>query len=206
MNTKTNHHPKNVKLYEIADIRLGHPFRGTIKPDEKGDVQVIQVRDTEETGEINTSRLIKTILQTKKQPDWLQNGDVLFVAKGARHHSVLVENISERTVCSPHFFMMRLKPEFKNTILPAFLCWQLNQQPAQRYFKATAEGSMYLSIRRKVLENVPIKVLELEKQRQLIALHQCGVQEQKTLQKLIENRQQQLEAIALQELIEIRTE
>lgn len=179
MNPHIHNLPKNVKLYEIADIRLGHPFRGTIKPDEKGDVQVIQVRDTEETGEINTSRIVKTILKTKKTPDWLQNGDVLFIAKGARHHSVLVENISERTVCSPHFFMMRLKPEFKNIILPAFLCWQLNQQPVQRYFKATVEGSMYLSIRRKVLENVPIKILELEKQRQLIALHRCGVQEKK---------------------------
>ncbi|MEO9276145.1 hypothetical protein ABFY09_15030 [Marinomonas sp. 5E14-1] len=76
----------------------------------------------------------------------------------------------ERTVCSPHFFVVRLKPEFKDVIVPDFLCWQLNQQPAQRYFKATAEGSMYRSIRRQVLENVPIKVLKLEKQKQLAAV------------------------------------
>ena len=95
---------------------------------------------------------------------------------------------------------MRLKPEFKDVIVPDFLCWQLNQQPAQRYFKATAEGSMYLSIRRQVLENVPIKVLKFEKQKQLAAMHRCAVREQKVLQKLIENRQQQLEAIAIHAL------
>lgn len=144
--------------------------------------------------------MVETVLMTKKQPDWLQNGDVLFVAKGAKHYSVLVEQVLERTVCSPHFFVVRLKPEFKDVIVPDFLCWQLNQQPAQRYFKATAEGSMYLSIRRQVLENVPIKVLKLEKQKQLAALHRCGVREQKVLQKLIENRQQQLEAIAIHAL------
>ena len=59
---------------------------------------------------------------------------------------------------------------------------------------------MHLSIRRQVLENVPIKVLTLEKQKQLTAMHCCGVREQKVLQKLIENRQQQLEAIAIHAL------
>lgn len=95
---------------------------------------------------------------------------------------------------------MRLIPKFKDVNVPDFLCWQLNQQPAQLYFKATAEGSMYLSIRRQVLENVPIKVLKLEKQKQLVAMHRCAVKEQKILQKLIENRQQQLGAIAIHAL------
>jgi restriction endonuclease S subunit len=200
MNAKEHPASKAVMLRDIADIRSGHPFRGTIKQYENGDVNVVQVRDTEATGEINPYSAVKTILSTKKQPDWLQNGDVLFVAKGAKHYSVLVDNIPERTVCSPHFFVVRLKHAFKGVILPEFLCWQLNQQPAQRYFKATAEGSMYLSIRRQVIEDAPIKVFTLEKQRQLAAMHRCGVKEQKVLQKLIENRQHQLAAIARHEL------
>jgi restriction endonuclease S subunit len=193
------------KLCDIADIRIGHPFRGTIQAHDNGDVHVIQVRDAGVSGQINQNGMIKTTLSTKKQPDWLQNGDVLFVAKGAKHHSTLVENslvknIGERILCSPHFFVVRVKPEFKETILPEFLCWQLNQIPAQRYFKATAEGSMYLSIRRQVLEDVSIRVLSLEKQTQLTAMHRCSVKEQTALQRLIENRQQQLDAIALNEL------
>ena len=200
MNAKMRQATEELRLSDIADIRLGHPFRGTVKQYDKGDVHVVQVRNTEATGEINQTTLVQTQLSTKKQPDWLQNGDVLFVAKGAKHYSALVQQVLEHTVCSPHFFVVRLKPEFKDVIVPDFLCWQLNQQPAQRYFKATAEGSMYLSIRRQVLENVPIKVLTLEKQRQLAAMHRCAVKEQKVLQKLIENRQQQLEAIAIHAL------
>lgn len=200
MNAKMRQATEEVRLSDIADIRLGHPFRGTIKPCDKGDVNVVQVRDTEPTGEINQTTLVQTQLSTKKQPDWLQNGDVLFVAKGAKHYSALVQQVLERTVCSPHFFVVRVKPEFKGVVLPDFLCWQLNQQPAQRYFKASAEGSMYLSIRRQVLENVPIRVLTLEKQKQLAAMHRCGVKEQKVLHKLIKNRQQQLKAIAIHAL------
>lgn len=200
MNAKMRQATEELRLSDIADIRLGHPFRGTVKQYDNGDVNVVQVRDTEPTGEINQYTMVETVLMTKKQPDWLQNGDVLFVAKGAKHYSVLVEQVLERTVCSPHFFVVRLKPEFKDVIVPDFLCWQLNQQPAQRYFKATAEGSMYLSIRRQVLENVPIKILKFEKQKQLAAMHRCAVREQKVLQKLIENRQQQLDAIAIHAL------
>lgn len=194
-------------LCDIANIRIGHPFRGTIQLHDTGDVHVIQVRDAEVSGQINQSGMIRTTLTTKKQPDWLQDGDVLFIAKGAKHHSALVDstvlkNMGERVLCSPHFFVVRVKPEFKESILPVFLCWQLNQIPAQRYFKATAEGSMYLSIRRQVLEETPIKILSLEKQTQLTAMHRCSVKEQTALQRLIENRQQQLDAIALHALNE----
>lgn len=200
MSAKMRQAIEDVCLSDIADIRLGHPFRGTVEQYDNGDVKVIQVKDTEATGEINQNTVVQTQLSTKKQPDWLQNGDVLFVAKGAKHYSVLVEQVLQRTVCSPHFFVVRIKPKLRDVILPDFLCWQLNQQPAQRYFKATAEGSMYLSIRRQVLENVPIKVLTVEQQQKLAALHRCSVREQKVLQKLIENRQQQLEAIAIHAL------
>jgi hypothetical protein len=39
-------------------------------------------------------------------------------------------------------------------------------------------------------------MLPIEKQKQLTAMHHCAVKEQKVLQQLIENRQQQLDAIA----------
>lgn len=187
----------DTRLCDIADIRSGHPFRGTVEPDEKGDVHVVQVRDTQASGELIQDEMIKTTLTSKKQPDWLRSGDVLFVAKGSKHYSALVEDIPRHTVCSPHFFLVRVKPDLQDIVTPEFMCWQLNQLPAQRYFQTTAEGSLYLSIRRQILENTPITLLPLDKQRQLTAIHSCGVKEQKVLQQLIKNRQQQLDAIAL---------
>jgi len=190
----------DTKLIEIADIRSGHPFRGSIEPDIKGDVHVVQVRNTKATGEILQNEVIKTTLTSKKQPDWLKSGDILFVAKGAKHYSALVEDLPKQTVCSPHFFLVRIKPEFKELVTAEFICWQLNQLPAQRYFQTTAEGSLYLSVRRQILEYVPITILPIKKQRQLTAIHHCAVKERKALQQLIDNRQRQLEAIAISEL------
>lgn len=186
----------DIRLSDIADVRSGHPFRGSIETDIKGDVHVVQVRNTKATGEIVQDEIVKTTLTGKKKPDWLKPGDILFVAKGAKHYSALVEDVPKQTVCSPHFFLVRIKPAFKELVTPAFICWQLNQLPAQRYFQTTAEGSLYLSVRRQILEYAPITMLPIEKQRQLTALHRCGVKEQKVLQQLINNRQQQLDAIA----------
>lgn len=190
----------NIKLCDIADIRTGYPFRGRIAPDTDGDVHVVQVRDTQTTGEVIHDGMIKTTLTGKKQPDWLRSGDVLFVAKGAKNFAALIERIPEQTVCSPHFFLIRVKPASKDKVTPEFICWQLNQLPAQRYFQTMAEGSMYLSIRRQVLEHTPITLLSLVKQHKLAAIHRCAVKEQKLLQQLINNRQQQLNAIAMSAL------
>ena len=200
MNTSIYDATHDTRLSDIADIRSGHPFRGSIEPDIKGDVHVVQVRNTKATGEIIQDEVIKTKLTSKKQPDWLKSGDILFVAKGAKHYSALVEDLPKQTVCSPHFFLVRIKPAFKELVTPEFICWQLNQLPAQRYFQTTAEGSLYLSVRRQILEYVPITMLPIEKQKQLTAMHRCAVKEQKVLQQLIEKRQQQLDAIAHQAL------
>jgi hypothetical protein len=189
--------PKNTTLFDIAEIRPGHPFRGTITPAANTNTYVIQVRDTDTSGEICTTEMITTELSGRKQPDWLLQGDILFVAKGARHFAACVKQLPAQTVCSPHFFIVRIRNEHSATVLPEFISWQLNQISAQRYFKANAEGSMYVSIRRKVLEDVPITLPSIEKQAQLVALHASAVKEQKVLQKLITNRQQQLDAIAL---------
>lgn len=189
-----------VRLSDIANIRLGHPFRGRIEPDDDGSVHVVRVRDARVSGEIVKDEIIRTKLTTKKEPDWLQNGDVLFVAKGANHFAAVVKDVPKETVCSPHFYLIRLNPDLKDVLLPEFICWQLNQQVTKKYFRSNAEGSNYLSIRKQILEYAPIKPLPMARQKQIAALHAAAIKEEKVLMQLIENRKTQLEAIAFQEL------
>lgn len=186
------------KLYEIADIHPGYPFRGSIPSEKSGTVHVVQVRDTRKTGKILLDKIIKTNLSGKKAPNWLQNGDILFVAKGAKHYSALVEELPKDTVCSPHFFLIRIKKEYRHKVNPEFACWQLNQLPAQKYFIASAEGSLYLSIRKGVLENTPIKLIGIEQQQVVANMNKCAVKKQALLQQLIENIQKEQTAISLE--------
>jgi len=184
-------------LCEVADVFSGYPFRGTIPADKSGDVHVVQVRDTRATGEVFHDEMVKAILPGKKAPNWLRSGDVLFVAKGVKHFSALVEDLPVKTVCSPHFFLIRVKPEYQNRVKPEFICWQLNQLPAQRYFSTTAEGSLHLSVRRQVLENTPIKLLDIKEQQLIANMHKCAIKERTALLQLIENIDKEQAAIAL---------
>lgn len=192
--------PIKTKLSNIASISSGHPFRGTIKQVQDAETHVVQVRDVDEHGEINLHSLITTELSGRKQPNYLQEGEILFVAKGAKHFATYVQHLPKHTVCSPYFFIIHVCSteidKSLGTILPEFISWQLNQLPAQRYFKNSAEGSLYVSIRRKVLEDTPITLPPIETQQRIVALHRAAISEQKVLNQLINNRHQQINAIA----------
>lgn len=185
------------QLSDLVELYRGYPFRGRIEPTDQGDVNVIQLRDTHPNGYIIPDEIIKTNLPGKKDPDWLQQGDVLFAAKGASFYAILVEDIAERTICAPQFYLLRVKNHLKDQVIPEFIGWQLNQIPVQRHFEKTAEGSIHLSIRRKVLENAPITMLPIDQQREIAGLYISTLQEQRVLNALIQNRQQQLQALAL---------
>lgn len=98
------------------------------------------------------------------------------------------------SVCGPAFFHLRVKSGV--AVDPAFLAWQINQPPFQRLLMQSAEGSGQLSIRRPVLEALPLAVLPLPQQHHIVALDHAARAERATLRRLIQNREQQLHALA----------
>jgi hypothetical protein len=187
-------HAKQIPLSAAARIVLGHPFRGAIRSVPGGSTRVVQLRDITPSGLLSCDNLLTTELQGRKSPDWLGNQDIVFVARGANTFAALVANPPPRTVCSPHLYIIRvLQP---HALLPAFLAWQLNQIPAQRYLRQSAEGSNQLSIRRSVLEMTPIRVPPLARQHAIIALDRVAQAERLALHALIKNRDTELAILA----------
>ena len=181
-------------LNEIADVRLGHPFRGAVPEVESGSARVVQIRDLSRDGLRNCDGLLRTELEGRKDPDWLQDQDVLFVAKGANAYAAPVLRAPERTVCSQHIYVVRVREP--DHMLPAFLAWQLNQSPAQRYLRQSAEGSHHLSIRRSVLDATRIQIPPLEQQRAVIELERLARAEREVMHSLIKNRESELAIFA----------
>ncbi len=94
----------NKKPFNIAGIRSGHPFRGTVTTVSNTHTYVVQVRDENVVGSISTQNLNTTELTRRKHPDCLQQGDIIFVAKGTKHFAICVQQLPEKTVCSPIFY------------------------------------------------------------------------------------------------------
>jgi hypothetical protein len=186
-----------VKLKQIATINAGYPFRGKIPEVPGSAVVAVQMKDVSLTEGIRWSDCLETELTGKREPDYLTTGDILVAARGSHNYAVQVDQalatIGKQAVAAPHFFVISLK---KKDILPEFLVWLLNQTPAQRYFEQNAEGSLTKSIRRSVLEEAPIVVPPLTKQRAIISMAATLRDEHKLIQKLVSNGERMMSAIA----------
>ena len=76
------------------------------------------------------------------------------------------------------------------------MTWLLNQSPCQKYLEQNAEGSMSKSIRRSVLEETPIAIPPLVKQKAIVEMVRALNREQKIIEQLLRNGEQMMSLIA----------
>lgn len=183
-----------ITLKQVAAIRAGYPFRGSIPNIPEGDAYAVQIRDIRADASVAWDALVRTALEGRRTPDWLEQGDVLFVSRGGRLVAVCLDQVPVPAVCSQYFYLIRVR---RPDLLPEFLAWQMNRGHAQRYLAKGAEGTDQPSIRRAILEDLPVAVPPLPVQRALAALQRDAHAERAALEALIENRNQQIEALAL---------
>lgn len=182
-------------LGSVATIAAGYPLRGAVDELTSGDVAIVQMRNVDAEGGVNWSEVQRIVLPSKRSPAFLAVGDIIFTTRGTRNFALALDAVEGEAVCSPHFFVIRVCDV--NRIVPAFLAWQINQRVAQEYFQREATGSHILNIRREVIEKLPLVIPPLAKQRAIVALADVARAERAALTQLIDNRNQQLEAIAL---------
>ncbi len=164
-----------------------------------GDVAVVQIKNVDTESGVDWHGVARTKLTGRREPDWLGAEDILFSARGQRNVAVCLEEPPERAVCSPHFFLVRVKKG--KPVLPAFIAWQINLPNAQRYFSQSATGSYITSIRRQVLEKTPLSLPPIEQQRRLVALSRAVRRERELMERLIENRRRELTVVAKELLV-----
>lgn len=184
-----------ISLAEVAAISAGFPLRGAVDDLAAGEVAMIQMRNVDlETG-IDWVGARRVTLPAARSASLLASGDVIFTTRGTRNFAVTLAELPGPAVCSPHFFVIRAADPAR--LAPDFLAWQINQRPAQEYFRREATGSYILNIRRDVVENLAIVVPPIAHQRSVVAFDQIARAERAALSKLIDNRNHQIEAIAL---------
>lgn len=175
-------------------MKAGYPFRGAIESAPEGDVTVVQMRDLGSDGSVHWDGATVTALPGRRQPDWLGAGDLLLVARGSRYWATALEDVPSSAVCGPHLYQLR--PKSRDTVLSAFLAWQINQAPLQMALRSAAEGSNQLSVRRPVIEALPIAVPPIPEQRRIVNLAAAAARERAVLDSLVRNRERQLRALA----------
>jgi hypothetical protein len=194
VNSITGSNAELRSLGAVATVRAGYGFRSAIQESPHGKVIAAQLRDVQ-YGKLDWTDAIRTTLpRDPKEEELLRSGDILFSFRGTRYLAVAIEAVPGSAVASTQFMLVRVSDP--GALLPEFLAWQLNQPPAQRYFKSKATGTAQLSLRRGDIESVLVAIPSMDFQKKVVELVELVRLERQHLERLLHNREHQLNEIA----------
>lgn len=185
-----------MRLAKIARVQSGYISRRKIEPYDEGSHLLLQAKDVDgDRLTYHTDDLIRfePVLSGK---DWiLKWGDMLFMARGARNYSVLLDEISDSALAAACFFIVRVSTE---KVLPEYLFWYLNQAPVEHYLSRHSGRGVHMPVvRRAVLENLDVPLPPLETQKKIAELDALMRKEQNLLDTLAQKRKDLIGAACL---------
>lgn len=161
---------KDSLLSELATIQLGYQSRTKLEKDTGSDYSVLMGKDISKDNELNLTKLMKVRKEAGIQRYLLQQGDVLFMAKGAYNYAVCLDREIPSTVASNSFYIIRIN---SSGIEPCYLAWWLNQSAAAEYFTQNRSTGITISfITAEALRSTPVRVPELTTQKRIISMYE----------------------------------
>jgi restriction endonuclease S subunit len=181
-------------LKHITNIQTGV----FAKPIKEGEIVYLQAKHFDENGQLISFLHPDLLAENISGNHLLKPGDILFAAKGTKNFAAWYESKNLPAVASTSFFVIRLKENIINKILPEFLAWYINQPVSQKFLKGNAMGTSIASISKAVLEELEISIPDLHTQKTILKIthlrnsenklqHQIEMLREKQIQKKIFN-------------------
>jgi restriction endonuclease S subunit len=181
------------KLEKIASIQMGYSFRFRIESNESGSIPVIQMKDLRED-KVDCSQLVKTEIPDFKEHHAIKDGDIIFRSRGPSSTSAIFkEKVSPAVVAAP---LLRIRVTHKG-VLPEYVHWFINQEPAQNFFSSQAKGTAQKMIGIETLKDLEIIIPPLETQKFIVELAELADKEQRLIKELAGKRKIYLDKILL---------
>jgi len=171
-----------MKLKDIVNIKSGYFYR----PCRNGEVTYYNISDFDETGKITAKDFKGFSSRIANTAHYLQDGDILFAAKGPKNFAWLYEGQQAPAIASSSFYVIR--PD-KKKVLPRFLHFYLNQLQVLNQLKRKAEGTSLPMIRKGDLENLDIKLPPLPEQEKFVQFFELAEKEKKLSKRLMAFKQ-----------------
>lgn len=188
---------EQILLKEIAELQAGYSFRSGITPAENG-IPIVQIKDVGVRG-VQFGDLVKAEVEDFRPEHRVRGGDVLFTTRGTSRRAAALGAGGDlpEAIFVAQIIALRVRPEFAQTILPAYLAWYLNQPPAQQYLEENAGGSHIPNIRKESLANLSVDLPPIETQRKIAELYELRIKEQELTEEIQTRRGRLIEAALL---------
>lgn len=184
-----------IKLKNIASVQMGYSFRSRLEPDQKGNIAVIQMKDLTEDNLVNHRDLVLIELTDFKGHHKVEPNDLVFRSRGQTNTAALVDlNIGSSVIAAP---LLRIRVE-RNSVLPAYLCWFINQPTSQAFMQSKATGTAMRMIGKSVIEELEIVVPSIDTQQRIVVLEKLSSQEQCLMNELRSKKRQLMNRVLLE--------
>ena len=175
------------RLGDIAKIQTGI-YGKTVS---QGDIVYLQAKHFDENGNIRSILHPDLLVNGLTDKHLLQEGDIIFAAKGSKNFAALYEQRNQAAVASTSFFVIRLNNSFRELVLPGYIVWFLNLSSSQLYLKGRAIGTSIVSISKTVLDEMEISVPSIRTQQTILQVFKL-INQEKSLKFRIETLHEQL--------------
>jgi restriction endonuclease S subunit len=155
-----------VALKHISNIQTGV----YAKPTNDGEIVYLQAKHFDENGQLISFLHPDLLAESISDKHLLQQGDVLFAAKGTKNFAAWCESKNLPAVASTSFFVIRLKENTIYKVLPEYLAWYINQPVSQKILKGYAMGTSIVSISKAVLEELEISIPDMQSQKAILII------------------------------------
>ena len=175
----------NVKLVDIAEVRMGYTFRSRLEPEIDGDVAVIQMKDIDDTNLLHPEGLVRIRMPELKDRHLVQEGDLMFRSRGVTNTAALVAgNLGRSVLAAP---MMLIRPDTER-VQAEYLLWFINQASIQKILSVQAAGTAVKMISKAALEQLEVSVPPLKTQKSIVEIGHLATLEARLATKLMERR------------------
>ncbi len=182
-------------IKEIAELSMGANFRPHHEASGSDDLFVVQMKDLDNTS-VNIDTLEKLNLKTPRNVTFLKPGDIIFRSRGRTTTAVIVPRNIGKAVLSAPLFLIRAKDTSR--VLPGYLCWYINQTPAQRFLYQRTEGSALKMITLKHLGDLEIPLPALDVQSKIEKIVAMQTKETALFEEIKQKRAKYVEKILIQ--------
>lgn len=173
------------RLADLSVIQAGVSVRGRLDTEPDGDTTVLLLRDTADRL-VDFRTLERANLGEVGARYRVRQGDIVFRTRFEPNIAIhLADFPGEAVVIAP---LMAIRVTAPN-VDPAYLAWYINQPPAQAHVARGARGTNLRMIPRKVLDDLPIALPDIEAQRQIVAIADLSEREGELLNAIARKRQ-----------------
>jgi restriction endonuclease S subunit len=173
------------RISQFAEIKSGYLFKEGLKSDKEGNVSVVQLKDVNDRGVLNSNEFQRITLNKIDTGNFLTVGDVLLKAKTNHPVSVVIKEQLSNTIATAHYFIISVK---KADVLPGYLAWYLNQRPAQIYFDKNAGGTRIQVINKQTLSDLEVVIPDLKTQEKIEKIYELHQREQNLVDAIKEKK------------------